>query len=157
DIVAKFSPNASGDTVPAMLQTLLKERFHRTFHREARELPTYALTVAKNGPKFATAETASGITSNSNRSRWQITAKISMRSFAEFLSPQAGRPVIDKTGLPGTYELKLEWSIDDAPAGNEGPSLFTALQEQLGLKLESAKGPVEALVVDHADKAPTEN
>src|SRR5437016_4403013 len=105
DIVARFPAKTSGEQVPLMLQALLKERFHLTFHRETKDLPMYALTVAKNGPKVTPVETATGITSNSNRSRWHIVAKISMRSFAEFLSTQAGRPVIDKTGLTGTYEI----------------------------------------------------
>jgi uncharacterized protein (TIGR03435 family) len=83
-----------------------------------------------------------------------------MEAFAEFLTSEAGRPVLDKTGLTGSYEMTLDWAPDSTPATNEAvtlPSLFTALQEQLGLKLGSAKGPVEMLVVDNVDRAPTEN
>jgi len=76
------------------------------------------------------------------------------------LSEQVGRPVIDQTGLTGSYDFKVDWAVDDAIAPNDpsaGPSVFTALQEQLGLKLDSAKGPVEVIVVDHANRAPSEN
>jgi uncharacterized protein (TIGR03435 family) len=159
DIAAKFPPHASPEQLLLMLQSLLAERFKLALHRETKELPVYALTVAKGGPKFKPSDTASGITSNSNRTQWHVTAKGSMASFAEFLTGEAGRPVLDKTGLPGSYELTLDWAPDTAPAANDAalPSLFTALQEQLGLKLESTKAPVETLVVDHADRTPTEN
>jgi uncharacterized protein (TIGR03435 family) len=160
DIAAKFPAKTAPDQVPLMLQTLLADRFKLTLHRESKELPVYALTVAKNGPKVKTAETETGITSDSNRTRWHVVAKVSMRRFAEFLTGQAGRPVVDKTSLTGTYELTLDWAGDGAATSDDGaagPSIFTALQEQLGLKLESAKGPVEILVIDHVDKAPTEN
>jgi uncharacterized protein (TIGR03435 family) len=83
-----------------------------------------------------------------------------MEGFAEFLTSEAGRPVLDKTGLSGSYKMTLDWAADNAPAGNDAatlPSLFTALQEQLGLKLESTKGSVETLVVDHAERTPSEN
>ena len=85
-----------------------------------------------------------------------------MPAFAVFLSGTMERPVLDATGVLGVFDFKLEWSTHDvaakAPDANElaGPSIFTALQEQLGLKLESTKGPVEIIVVDHAEK-PTEN
>lgn len=118
------------------------------------------LTVVKDGPKFKSAESASGITSNFNRTQRHVVAKVSMQSFAEFLTNEAGRPVLDKTGLIGSYAMTLDWAPDSAPAANDVatlPSIFTALQEQLGLKLGSTKGPVETLVVDHADRTPTEN
>ena len=85
-----------------------------------------------------------------------------MAALAVFLSREMGRPVLDASGISGVFDFKLEWSQQDAaakaPDANEtaGPSIFTALQEQLGLKLESTKGPVEIIVVDHAEK-PTEN
>jgi uncharacterized protein (TIGR03435 family) len=160
DVVAKFPPHSAAEQVPLMLQALLADRFKLTVHRETKELPVYALTVAKNGPKFNTAETATGITSNSNRTQWHVVATVSMEGFAEFLTSEAGRPVLDKTGLRGSYKMTLDWARDNAPAGNDAatlPSLFTALQEQLGLKLESTKGSVEMLVVDHADRTPSEN
>jgi len=160
DVVAKFPPHSADDQVPLMLQALLADRFKLTLHRETKVLPFYALTVAGNGPKFKTTESSSGIKINSNRTQQHVVATVSMEDFAEFLSGQAGRPVLDKTGLKGAYEMTLDWTPDSAPAGNDAaalPSLFTALQEQLGLKLAAAKGPVETLVLDHAARTPTEN
>jgi uncharacterized protein (TIGR03435 family) len=160
DIVAKFPPHAAPDQLPPMLQALLADRFKLALHRETRELPMYALAVAKNGPKFKTTESETGISSNSSRTRWHVVAKVSMHRFAEFLSDEAGRPVVDRTGLSGGYELTLDWAPDNAAAANDptaGPSLFTALQEQLGLRLDSTKGPVEMLVIDRAERTPTEN
>lgn len=160
DIVAKFPPRAKPDRLPLMLQSLLAGRFKLTIHRETKELPIYSLVVAKGGPKFKAVDSASGITTNSNRTRWHVTAKVSMTGLAEFLTDEAGRPVIDNTGLKGAYDLTLDWAVDDSPTVNDsttGPSLFTAVQEQLGLKLESAKGPVETIVVDSAERTPTEN
>ncbi|HEY4363394.1 MAG TPA: TIGR03435 family protein [Bryobacteraceae bacterium] len=161
DISARFAPHSSTEQLGLMLQALLADRFKLALHHETKELPVYSLTVIKGGPKFKSSETASGITSNSNRTQWHVTAKVSMDRFAEFLTGEAGRPVLDKTGLPGSYDLKLDWSPDTAPASADAapslPSLFTALQEQLGLKLEPAKGPVDMLVVDRAERVPTDN
>lgn len=159
DIVAKFLPHSPEEQVPLMLQALLADRFKLALHREAKVLPVYALTVAGNGPKFKATETASGISNNTTRTQQHVVAKVSMEGFAEFLSGQAGRPVQDKTGLTGAYEMTLDWANDNAPAGSDPslPSLFTALQEQLGLKLAAAKGPVETLVLDHVNRTPAEN
>jgi uncharacterized protein (TIGR03435 family) len=160
DIVARFAPHSTGEQIPLMLQSFLSDRFKLTLHRETKELAVYTLTVAGKGPKFKTAESASGIKSNTTRTQRHVVAKVSMESFAEFLSSEAGRPVLNKTGLTGSYELTLDWASDNAPSPNDAttlPSIFTALQEQLGLKLESTKGPVETLAVDHVDRTPTEN
>lgn len=160
DIVAQFPPHTDGNRVPLMLQALLADRFKLTIHRETKELPVYALTVAKGGPKFKAAESASGVTSDSNRTRWHVVAKTTMQRFAEFLTDEAGRPVVDKTALSGAYDMTLDWAVDNSANASDtanGPSLFTALQEQLGLKLESTKGPVETIVVDRAERTPTEN
>lgn len=120
----------------------------------------YALVVAKNGPKLKTTESETGISANSNRTHWHVTAKLSMHRFAEFLSEEVDRPVVDQTGLSGSYRLTLDWAPDDSATSNDasvGPSIFTALQEQLGMNLDSTKGPVEILVIDQADKTPSEN
>jgi uncharacterized protein (TIGR03435 family) len=158
DIVARFPPHSTGDQVPLMLQALLEDRFKLALHRETKELPTYALVVAKNGPKFKTTE-SEGLTINSNRTHWHVEAKASMHRLAEILSEEVGRPVLDQTGLSGSYEMTLDWAPDDAPANDAtaGPSIFTALQEQLGLRLDSAKGPVEMLVIDRAERTSSEN
>lgn len=167
DIAAKIPDGAPARQVPQMFQALLTERFGLAFHRETRELPVYALRVANGGPKLKTAESASGIQSDSNSTGWHVNAKDSLLSFAEFLSLRLDRPVLDGTGLSGVFEIKADWAPDPiaqpaapgkeaAPDSALGPSIFTALQEQLGLRLESARGPVDVLVVDHVEM-PTEN
>jgi uncharacterized protein (TIGR03435 family) len=80
-----------------------------------------------------------------------------MHQLAVLISRMTRTPVLDKTGLAGFYEFKLEWAPENSPESATGPSIFTAVQEQLGLKLEWRKGPVEVLVVDHAEKIPLEN
>jgi uncharacterized protein (TIGR03435 family) len=147
--------------VQAMLATLLDERFQFQFHRETKTRPVYDLVAAKNGFKLtAVKETGS---QSMNSSNGTLTSKgVDMPALAVFLSREMEQPVLDATGISGVFDFKLEWSpVDPAakvPDPNQpaGPSIFTALQEQLGLKLESTKGPVEIIVVDHAEK-PTEN
>jgi uncharacterized protein (TIGR03435 family) len=149
------------ERLKAMFESLLGERFEFQFHRETRQLPIYNLVAAKSGFKLTAVKDTGSSSTNSNNGR--LTCKgVSMPAFAVFLSSTMERPVLDATGVPGVFDFKLEWSTQDgaakAPDANElaGPSMFTALQEQLGLKLESAKGLVEIIVVDHAEK-PTEN
>jgi uncharacterized protein (TIGR03435 family) len=146
-----------------MVQALLADRFGLVVHFETRELPTYALVVAKGGPKLgALRETGSWV--NSGNGRIEVQMQNSVAVLAEELSKVTGRDVVDRTGMAGRYYLKLQWTPDDATApssGNgatadAGPSLFTAIEEQLGLKLEPAKGPVQVLVIDHAEM-PTAN
>jgi uncharacterized protein (TIGR03435 family) len=157
------------------MKSLLKDRFKLEFHRETKELPTYALVVGKGGSKLKKSEIEDGGSDRPGRGgmmrmgRGQINAQgIPMAGLANQLSQQLGRSVIDKTELTGDYDIKLEWTPDANEGGAfrgaeaheearpEGPSLYTALQEQLGLKLESSKGMVEILTVDKAEK-PSEN
>jgi uncharacterized protein (TIGR03435 family) len=162
DIHALISAGTAADQIPAMLQTLLRDRFKLALHRETRQLPVYTLTTAKNGSKLKPAESASGITSDTNRTNWHVSAKTTMPQFAEFLARKLDRLVVDETGLSGVFEIVLDaapYSLDGSPDGSHdaaGPSIFTALQEQLGLKLEARKAPVEILIVDHAER-PSEN
>jgi uncharacterized protein (TIGR03435 family) len=145
------------------LQNLLAERFHLAVHRESRELPIYALVVAKGGVKMPVnnGPDTRGVTTG--RTIFRAT-RISPDKIAEALASITGRPVRDETGLTGYYDLDLEWAPEaaaspDAPEKHAevvGPTLFTALQEKLGLKLESRKGPVEIVVIDSAEK-PSEN
>ncbi len=146
-----------------MVQVLLADRFHLAMHDETRELPIYNLVVAKGGPKLgAVQESGSFVNTWDNRIEVQMSNSVAV--LAEELSKVAGRDVVDKTGVSGRYDLKLRWTPDDSSeprlpngaATDSGPSLFTALEEQLGLKLESAKGPVQVLVIDHIE-LPTEN
>jgi uncharacterized protein (TIGR03435 family) len=141
-----------------MAQALLTDRFHLAVHQETRELPVYALVVAnpRNGPKFQPSE-VNGTTIDTGRSRMHIagsddTIAILARELAEAL----GRVVLNQTGLNGRFDLKLRWTPDDGPAPllngapdpNAPPGIFTAIQEQLGLKLESTKGAVPVLIID---------
>jgi uncharacterized protein (TIGR03435 family) len=158
DIHAIIPAETTADQVPPMLQTLLRDRFKLALHRETRQLPVYALTTAKNGSKLKPAESASGITSDTNRTNWHVSAKTTMPQFAEFLARKLDRLVVDETGLSGAFEIALDaapYSLDGSQDA-AGPSIFTALQEQLGLKLEARKAPVEILVVDRAE-GPSEN
>jgi uncharacterized protein (TIGR03435 family) len=159
DVIAKGTPGTSREQLQAMMQTLLAERFKLVTHREQKEMSYFALVPAKNGPKIQPVkEIPDGFRGTTYGGR--INSILPMWGLAYLLSRfERERPIIDLTGLQGMYEVKLEWTLqqlqntDAAP----GPSLFTALSEQLGLKLEARKGPVEILVVDSAEKVPTEN
>jgi uncharacterized protein (TIGR03435 family) len=155
----------------AMFQQLLADRFKLTVHWETRELPVYALIAAKKGPKLQPTKESSegsGTTSDGSRSGWEFTAKgVTLPELAEALtqelSRELGRDIIDKTEIKGRYDLTLKWTPDAgaatdsaATSTDSGPSIFTAVQEQLGLKLEPAKAPVQVLVIDHAEM-PSEN
>jgi uncharacterized protein (TIGR03435 family) len=144
----------------AMVQALLADRFGLKTHREQRELPIYTLVVAKNGSKLSPSKFDGRLIHHGLGS---LNAQgITLPVIAQELSHDAGRVIIDKTNLPGRFDIDLHWQPDDEPPmrlnGDEVnlPSLFTALQEQLGLRLESAKGPVEVLVIDDVHQ-PTAN
>lgn len=143
-----------------MVQALLADRFALAVHHETRELPIYNLMLAKGGAKFQPTKDA-GTTVNTGRSRMHIAGSDdTIGLLARELAQSLGRVVVNQTGLSGRYDLSLRWTPDDAPPPmlngapdpNAPPGLFTALQEQLGLKLEPAKGPVEVLVIDHIEQ-----
>jgi uncharacterized protein (TIGR03435 family) len=155
----------------AIFQRLLAERFKLSVHWESRVLPVYALVVSKQGPKFQATKTPEGHSGTSSNNGKFSGRGLTMAQLADAmtreLGGQLGRPVIDKTGLQGRYDFELRWtpdrdaiSVNDAKDGSgivdTGPSIFTDIQEQMGLKLESTKGPVKVLVIDHAE-IPTEN
>jgi len=138
-----------------MVQALLADRFQLKLHQETRTLPAYDLVVAKGGSKLQPSK-ANGRNFGVGRTHFNGEG-LTMTLIAEELSLITGRVVVDKTNLADRYDLKLEWTADDAPAtDNSAPSLFTAIQEQLGLKLEAAKEPIPVLVIDHID-LPTAN
>ena len=186
----KLPPDQRGKQMGLMLQALLRDRFELKVSRATKDLPIYALVVAKNGPKLQEAKPGdtyqNGIKAPDGKPIGQpgmirmgpgqfIGQGVTMAAIVGTLSQRLGRPVVDQTGLQGNYDITLQWAPDQATAGvpmgpvsgnpkpdgtpppeNSGPSIFTALQEQLGLKLDSTKGPVDILVIDHIEK-PTEN
>lgn len=136
-----------------LLQSLLADRFHLQVKLETKELPVYALTVGKDGPKLGGGEKPRDPAAMRMRGGpgQMIGERINTQILDEALSEVLGRPVVDKTGLTGFYDFKLEWTPDDSDT--PGPSIFTAIQEQLGLKLEPQKAPVKVLVIESAEKA----
>jgi uncharacterized protein (TIGR03435 family) len=143
----------------AMLLPILAERFHLKARLMTREMAGYDLTLLKNGPKFAPSpDQASRDESTTVQTTAYKVRNTSMSVFAKTLSHQLHRTVIDKTGLTGIYDLDLKWTGDNVsnPDASAPPGLFTALEEQLGLKLQPARGSVPTLVVDHIEM-PTEN
>jgi len=179
DINAKvidYDPKASftKEQRQAMMAAVLEDRFHVKVHIEVKELPVYDLVVTKDGPKFtesppALPQNADEPKKPSNRGNMGISGRDGsmeltawanpMTNFVGSLSNVVDRTVIDKTGLKGEYDFHMKWTSDTAPqpaADDAAPLLFTAIQEQLGLKLVPSKGPVNTLVVDHVEQ-PTEN
>jgi len=160
DIEAKTgSPEKiSRDRMGPLMLDLLTERFPLKFHRETRELTVGAPVVAAGGPKFkvkAEGESnAMNTTGGSTKSRLTATA-VSMELLAGYVGNRLGRMVVDKTGLSESYDFVLEWGPDES-ADSVVPSLITALRDQLGLRLETRKRPVEVLAIDSIGR-PTEN
>ena len=156
DAFHKLHGKDGGDMWRLMMRQLLEDRFALKYHIEKRELPVYELAIAKHGPKMKTS--APRESSSSMMSPGKLTAHQCLASgLAGTLSGVVGRVVIDKTGLTGVYDVDLTWAWRDDPgSGESGPSIFTALQEQLGLKLEPAKAPIDVVVIDHIER-PSEN
>jgi uncharacterized protein (TIGR03435 family) len=164
DIVATGNGEASEALVMAKLKALLADRFRLVVRARTRELPIYAIVLARPDGRLgaqlrqSTADCTRppGCGIEGQRGRLAMTGQPLSR-LAESLSFRAGRMVVDKSGLTGAFDITLTWSQEGG--GNppdDGPSLFTAVQEQLGLRLDPQRGPVEVLVVDRAEP-PTEN
>ena len=162
DIAAKYPPDTQTDDRTLMLRTLLEDRFKLAAHRESKDLPGYALVVAKGGFKLKPVEPG-GSSTDSNGGRLQtLTAKkTSMGQLADLVARSMGEMVVDQTGIDGVYDFELRWANDDqTPSGTDAaavPTLLTALQETLGLRLQPKKVPTEIIVVDHVERAPSEN
>lgn len=179
DVVAKIAEGATREQFREMLQKLLTDRFQMATHRDSKEVSAYELVVAKGGAKLTEATVSSGSATSSpgmnpggggggvssgmvagalgnarSSGTSSMAGSMTMARLSEGLARQLGRPVTDATGLTGKYEIKLQWSKDSAD--DQGVSIFAALQ-QLGLKLEAKKGPIEVLVVDHMERTATEN
>jgi uncharacterized protein (TIGR03435 family) len=185
DVVAKPSGTPTSDEFRLMMRAMLADRFRLQAHYEDREQPVYRLVLARSDGRLGDqirhstldcdairaanirGEPIAGITvsndappcgTRSNGSLFQAGG-IAMRDFAAYLSLVAGRNVIDATGLPNRYEFTLRFSAQPSPGGTNGddaPSLFTAVEEQLGLKLEPSRAPLQTLVIDHIER-PTDN
>jgi uncharacterized protein (TIGR03435 family) len=174
DAIKRLSPDQRLDQYRLMVQSLLADRFNLKLSTAEKELPVYVLVAAKGGPKLIQASAPSGAPALYGGSRGDLNARtVTMKFFADFFlsgrEDLGGRVVIDATGLQGSYDFTLKWSpsyasptlpgaasqdggASSATADSSGPSFFTALQEQLGLKLEPRKAPVEVLVIDHIEQ-----
>jgi uncharacterized protein (TIGR03435 family) len=168
DIIGKMPTGATRDQVRPMVISLLQDRFGLVVRRDTRDLPVYALVAARSdkrpGPKLTRSsiencgaaratERPCNMNVNSGRVRASGTQ---LSELAPLLSQYIGRRVFDRTGMPGLYDFELDFSPGLEAGGDNSTSLFTALQEQLGLKLESQSGPVEVIVVQQI-RRPTEN
>ncbi len=139
-----------------MLRKLLADRFGLQLHTEQREMDRYAMRIAKGGPKLERTKSAPDTLPSINGTGTKTTTSlkitnVSMEDLAQELQDVRDRPVVDETGLRGRFDCTLSWTRDDAPtedADNSVPGFFTAIQEQLGLKLEPSRGQVNVLVVD---------
>ena len=157
------------DEQMSMLRKLLSDRFSLTLHREEKEFPIYALTVAKGGPKLAEAapdtspEGSPPLVFVLSPGGARLAARNATMGELGWVMQRSAldRPVVDKTGLPGRYDFDLEWAPDETqfggnvPAGDPEhpkPDLFAAMQQQLGLRLEATRGPIEALVIDRVER-----
>jgi uncharacterized protein (TIGR03435 family) len=149
DVVAKPPAGFTHSQLGPLLTALLADRFKLVAHHETKEMRTYELVAAKSGSKLH--ESTGPRTFFTARPALISGTRVSMRELAAAISGLLDRPAVDHTGLLGVYDVKVDWTPDTA-SGDIGVSLFTALTEQLGLKLEPTKGPVEVLVIDHVEK-----
>lgn len=171
--VAPGDQRPTYDEQMAMLRKLMAERFNLAFHREKKEFSIYEITVAKGGPKFMASSSPFDEASNVTSTLYPAASggidhalmpahNVTMQEFASLLQRAIlDRPVVDKTGLSGRYDFDLEWTPDDSQFGGQlptgvpdtdRPGLFIAVQQQLGLRIEATRGPVEALVIDRLDR-----
>jgi len=144
-----------------IVKKLLADRFQLKIHRETQELAVYALTVAKDGPRLTKSKGDPNVLGDESDQMHggQITMNItnmSMTDFTLIMKFFMDRPVVDQTGLAGKWDFKWTWTSDEShvpqDATNPAPGMFTAIQEQLGLKLEAKRAPADVYVVDHAER-----
>jgi uncharacterized protein (TIGR03435 family) len=177
EVLANIPPGTTNDEFLLMLQNLLEQRFHLTYHRVEGHVQGYRLVVAKGGPKLVSSPQVRppdealpavpkdfpltvprGVSSKGYRSTMHYN-DLTMSDFAGRVAGYLGAPIVDETGLNGKYDILLYWVRENSaqPEEEGGPTLASSLQSQLGLKLEPNRMDVKVLVVDHADKMPTEN
>ena len=165
DIAAKYPPDTKYEDRPLMLRTLLEDRFKLAAHLESREAPGYALVTAKGGSKLKPVEPgADGVDSKgSGRTEDFVARKVSMAKLADEMARFVGVAVIDGTAMEGVYDVELHWTLDPLEAKTReeaDAALFAAIQDALGkvgLHLRAQKVPVAVVVVDHAERVPSEN
>lgn len=149
DILAKPEGAVSDERVREMVQNMLAERLNLKVHEEQKEMPVFALVVARGGSrleKSATTDQPIARVGYGHLSGQHLT----MENLTNMLAGQVERPVIDNTGLDGQYDFRLQWTPEESP--DNGPSIFSAIQEQLGLKLESQRAPQDIVVIDHVER-----
>jgi uncharacterized protein (TIGR03435 family) len=167
EITARGDPSIDKDeTIMEMLRDLLADRFRLVMHRERRTMSAFVLEAAKNGPKLEKSATAGDCGNNTNSNNTTVTLterNCDLDAFARTLGRQMDAPVVNQTGIEGVFNFRVQWTRENAQPAKpgegaqvEGPTLFTAIQEQLGLRLRAQKTQVEILVIDHAVK-PSDN
>jgi uncharacterized protein (TIGR03435 family) len=154
DIAATVPPATSDEQVRLMLKTLFADRFQLTVHREMREHSVYDLVVAKNGPKFKSSEATKASIKNGLGHIELHGIAIAVLANSLWSTKATARPVVDMTGLKGHFDITLDWAPEDVQldVADRGPSVFTAIEEQLGLKLEPRKSPFEFIIIDHVER-----
>jgi uncharacterized protein (TIGR03435 family) len=165
DLVATSAAPAEEDALKEMLRTLLLNRFHMKVHTETRELPVYAMVVSKNGAKLkdAAAGRPAIRVNGGSVSFTSVTIADLIDLMSRIRLAELDRPVVDDTGLTGHYDLTVqlfgteEEMTSAVSKGDFGSSIFTLIQEQLGLRLEPKKLPLQMVVVDQAERTPSEN
>jgi len=155
DIIAKAAGPATNDQMRPMLQTLLTERFQMKLHREKKELPVYVLLPGKGAPKLQ--PPADGDPNLSRNANAVTFHKFPISRLTFLLTRRMDRPVVDMTGLNDLYDFTIDLSGLPPADPSTGPSIFTAVEENLGLKLEARSFPVDILVIDQVERVPTEN
>ena len=163
DGISDVDGQPSWPQTQGLIRKILAERFGLQLHHEQRAMPVFALTVAKGGPKIVanTSDPNGWMNQQNGESNGRHTETLkntSMADLALILQFHVDRPVVDQTGLKGRYDFKLQWTMDDAQttAPDAAPGLFTAIQDQIGLKLERVTAPADVLVIDKVER-PGEN
>jgi uncharacterized protein (TIGR03435 family) len=140
----------------SMMQALLAERLQLEVHHETRDLPIYTLVVAKGGCKLKESQAPENESGGTVGPNFLSLRAESIASFVSSLGSdqEVERIIVDKTGLTGRYDINLKWAAPDTQGqgADAGPSIFTALQEELGLQLIPARGPVDTIVIDHIER-----
>ena len=170
DLIAKAPPDTSVDTERRMIQRVLARRFHLQVHTEDKSMPVYVLVVGQKGPKLRSAETSSepdgcrphDITNSSADGIHYSCHNMTMNLLAEWLPRRASGfidlPVVNLTGLTGTYDFRMDWTPRMSGADSaEGMTIFDALEKGMGLKLEQRRHPMPTIVIDRIDRTPSEN